>query len=650
MSLMGVGLGSIYLSNYVRFGRSPAAYPMAVTATNVCGALLIGLLLDALAGYHLRSLFAALKRQRLGQPLQPGEAEAEAVRAMRFPERAALLLMGLSVLLIIGHRAISNRGALLEMLLAPGVRSNLLVSMVSDLARTLLLALLLFTISRQVLRPAVAAFRLRRVPGEHRLPIGLRLAGVVLATGVFITTQFASVSGGIPTGRVLWIYLPPLLLTAVVAYLIAIDIGSDLDAIGGRLRLLAQGVRPALFDRFAVTERDEVGDLVAAINALQDRVEREFQEVERDMEAARSVQMGLLPRTWRLPPGWQLTARLHPAREVGGDFYDVIDLGGGRLGLAVGDAAGKGLPAALLMASTVSLLRTHATLHDRPGSVLAAVNRLLCASLPPMAFVTTAYAIVDTVRGEVCVASAGHLPPVIGGREMAVLPALPLGVEPDSQFEEQVWPLGPGEPLLIYSDGLIEGSDFPGSVRAPGWMEALTDPLQTAETVVRRLMEPLRTRIEQGTLQDDVTALMLIPPAQLSLELPSRDGAELEAAEAAGRFARAHGPAGRADDVATAVGEACLNAVTHGNGLEAELPVQIHLTAGPTWLEAVVADGGGLFSLEHSPPDLAAQMAGDGPIRGWGLHLVRALADEVTVEPLAAGKQVRMRFGGESHV
>lgn len=647
LSLMAVGLGWIGLSNYVRLGKTPASYPLAIQVTNLLGALLIGLLLDGLAGYHLRSLFAALKRQQRGEQLQPGEAETEAIKAMRFPERAAVLLLGVAAGMILLHRAVSYRTELLEMLLVPEQRTNLLTSMVRDLVLSLLLALLLFTFSRRVLRPAVAAMGLRKVPDEPRLPIGVRLAAVVVVMGIFNIAQFMSAPAGVPTQRLIWIYLTPVLLTATVGYLIATDIGTDLEAIAGRLRMLAAGVRPALFRRFSVTERDEVGDLVAAINSLQDRVEREFREVERDMETAHSIQMGMLPRAWRLPPGWQLSAALHPAREVGGDFFDVIDLGEGRYGLAVGDAAGKGLPAALLMASAVSLLRSHAPLHERPGAVLAAVNRLLCTSLPPMAFVTAAYVIVDTVKREVCAASAGHLPPVISGQEMAVLPALPLGVEEGTAYTEQVWPLAPGEPLVVYSDGLVEGCDYPGGARKPEWA---CGPGQPAEALIGRLMAPLDDRLKQGALEDDVTVLVLIPPAELSFELPSRDGAELEAAELAGRFAREHGPASRAEAVATAVGEVCLNAITHGNGLRAEVPVQIQLTAGPAWLEAVVKDSGRPFALPEAPPDLAAQMAGDGPISGWGLHLVRSFADETLVEPLAAGKQIRMRFGGGADV
>lgn len=643
VGLTAGGVAWIHLMNYVVFGRTPDAGRIEVKVVLWGGAILVGLLLDGLAALYLRPLFAALARQA-----DRAEVTAAALRAIRFPERASAFLLTISVGLILVHRAVFYGENL-----AAAWAAGLLYSMMRDLLLALLLSLLLFTISRRVLRPAIASLGMRALPDDQRFPISLRLVLIVLALGVFNITQFIAVPRELAVPNLLAAYLPPVLLSAGVAYLIATDIGTDLLAVADRLRMLAAGVRPALFDRFAVTDQDEVGELVGSINLMQDRVEREIREMERDLEAARSIQMGMLPRQVQLPPGWQLTARLHPAKEVGGDFYDLIDLGEGRFGLALGDAASKGLPAALLMASTVSLIRSHAPLHDRPAAVLTAVNRLLCSSLPPMAFVTVVYAILDTVRGEIHVASAGHLPPIIGGEEMEVIPSLPLGVEPDLTFTEQVWPLAPGASLLLYSDGLIEGGDADGMAAFERVRGLLREPVARSERLAAELMAPLQPLVASGRLGDDVTLLLLVPPVTWALEVPSREGAELEVAALAGRFAREHGHAERAEDVATAVGEACLNAITHGHGLEGERPVQIWFRADPDALEVVVRDSGPPFAPPTQPPDLAAQMAGEGPIRGWGFHLIRALADEVSVEavdPGDGGKQLRMRFGGSASV
>lgn len=650
LALMGTGVAWIFLMNYVRLGRTPASYPLRVNLVLLGGAVLTGLLLDTLAGRHLRPFFAAVARLQRGGAPQPGDTDVVS-RAIRFPERAALLLLGVSILLTGLHRAVSYRGHLLEILRSPELSTNLYSSVARDLMLTLLLALLLFTLSRRVLREGVEIFGLREPPNQRRFPVGLRLAMLVLLTGLFNVALLLSAPETIPGHRLLWIYVPPALLTAVVTYLVATDIGADLEAIAARLRILARGVRPSLYHRFAVTERDEVGELVASINVLQDRVEQELREFERDMEAARSIQQGMLPRILRLPEGWQVAARLHPARDVGGDFYDLIDLGNGKYGIALGDAASKGLPAALLTASAVSLLRSHAHLHDDPGAVLGAVNRLLCTSVPPMAFVTAIYAVVDTAKREIRMASAGHLPPFLAHKELLPLPALPLGVDAETTYAQQVLPLAPGEPLLLYSDGLIEGGSRPAEEAWTWLADVLRKPHSDPDRLLDLLMAPLRSRVEQAKLQDDVTLLVLIPPpAELVFELPSQDGAELDAARRAIRFAQDHGLAHVADDIGTAVCEACLNAIAHGNRFDATLPVRVRLTAGSGWLEATVSDAGSLFVPPAGPPDLAAQMRSNEPIGGWGWHLIRSMADLVEIEPLQSGKQLRMRFGGDAHV
>lgn len=238
--------------------------------------------------------------------------------------------LGVVVPMILLHRAVLYGSSLPALWHQDAFRLQLLSSVTRDLLLALALTLLLFTFSRRVLKPAVAAFGLREIPDEQRFPIGVRLALLILVPGVFNISGFLSLPAGLPPGRLPWVYLPPVAMTALIGYLVMTDIAADLEAIAGRLRMLAAGVRPDLFHRFAVTGRDEVGELVAAINALQHRVEREFR----------------------------------------------------------------------------------ATRHDRPGPVLAAVNRLLWTSVPPMAFVTVVYAVVDTARRTVTVASGGeaHVP------------------------------------------------------------------------------------------------------------------------------------------------------------------------------------------------------------------------------------------------
>lgn len=667
LALMAIGILWVDLMNYVRLGNAwQNSVHQGISALVYWGgAAALGLLLDLLAGLRLRRFFAALARVEAGEALPPATAHPAVRTAIRFPAEASLFLLVMSVFLSFLFHFADLGPAFLPTLADPATRGELLNTILRHIVVALFLAILLFTFSQRFLQRGVASFALRDVPDPRRIPLGARVGLIVFGLAVTYTSIYATLPANVPSGRMLFFYLPLALLTGVVGYLVAADTGRDLNAIAGRLRVLAGRVRPDLFHRLPVTGQDEVTELLAAINALQDRVEAEFRAIERDLQAARSIQTELLPRTWQAPPGWDLAVRLLPAQAVGGDFYDLIPLPGGRLGIAVGDAAGKGLPAALLMASTISLLRSHAPLHASPAAVLAAVNRLLCGSLPPMTFVTAAYGILDPERRQITLASAGHLPPLVDGREAEPLSALPLGVEPEARYAERTYDLAPGSSFVLYSDGLPEAAGADGALFGTAGLAAAlaatgerlseggaSGPATGAAGQVERLLAAVAAHAAGRPLADDIVVLSLVAPRCLRLEVPSQHGAELEAARAAAEFAHAHGPAGRAEDVETAVGEACLNALIHGNGLRPELPVVLELTAGPDWLEATVADQGPPFTPPEDVPSLAEQMAGDGPFHGFGLQLIRSTADEMRIEALPRGKQVRLRFtaGGGSSV
>lgn len=186
---------------------------------------------------------------------------------------------------------------------------------------------------------------------------------------------------------------------------------------------------------------------------------REHERIEQELRTARTIQQSLLPARLPGPPGWQLAAYYRPAREVGGDFYDVLPLKDEHLGIIIGDVSGKGIPAALLMSSTLSLLRAAAQVAASPGEVLARVNELLCADMPPGTFVTCFYAILDLSSGQLHYANAGHDLPYCRSGE-AVLECfatgMPLGLLPGMHYEERETLIPAGAHILFYSDGLVE--------------------------------------------------------------------------------------------------------------------------------------------------------------------------------------------------
>src|SRR5918999_1335390 len=147
---------------------------------------------------------------------------------------------------------------------------------------------------------------------------------------------------------------------------------------------------------------------VAQLVRQQQREAQERERIEQELRVARLIQQTLLPKTLPELPGYDVAAYYQPAREVGGDFYDFLDLEDGRMGFVVGDVTDKGVPAALVMATTRTMLRAAAQRLDTPGEVLKRVNDVLVQEIPPNMFVTGLYAILEPENGRLVYANAGH--------------------------------------------------------------------------------------------------------------------------------------------------------------------------------------------------------------------------------------------------
>jgi serine phosphatase RsbU (regulator of sigma subunit)/ketosteroid isomerase-like protein len=211
---------------------------------------------------------------------------------------------------------------------------------------------------------------------------------------------------------------------------------------------------------------EEMGAGTGLQEVLEQRLEQERRErerVEQELQVARSIQQASLPKEVPDLEGWEISPHYRPAREVGGDFYDFLELPNGHLGLLVGDATGKGVPAALVMASTRSMLRAVAQASDySPGEVLSRVNESLVTDIPPNMFVTCFYAILDLQSGRLVCANAGHDLPYLrrsGEAEELRTRGMPLGLMPGMSYEEGEISLREGESILFYSDGLVEAHD-----------------------------------------------------------------------------------------------------------------------------------------------------------------------------------------------
>jgi len=186
---------------------------------------------------------------------------------------------------------------------------------------------------------------------------------------------------------------------------------------------------------------------------------RQRERIEQELKIAQIIQQQFLPKSLPDLPSWHVAAFYRPARTVGGDFYDFITLPDGRVMFVVGDVTDKGIPAALVMASTHALLRDAAPRLISPGKVLGHVNDMLCADIPAHMFVTCLALVLDPVSGRVEFANAGHDVPYVrtqGGVQELRARGMPLGLMPGMDYEEMHFQFEPGDCALLHSDGLAE--------------------------------------------------------------------------------------------------------------------------------------------------------------------------------------------------
>jgi serine phosphatase RsbU (regulator of sigma subunit) len=248
------------------------------------------------------------------------------------------------------------------------------------------------------------------------------------------------------------------------------------------------------------------------LSALEQQM-RERERFEQELRVARRIQQASLPKEVPTLEDWQISPFYQPAREVGGDFYDFHLLSEGKLGLAVGDATGKGVPAALVMSTTCGMLRAVAQGSESPGEVLLRVNEALSTRIPASMFVTCFYGVLDPKSGIFAYANAGHDVPYVrrgGACEELRARGMPLGLMPGMSYEERDIVLDSGEAALFYSDGLVEAHDPNGEMFGFPRLRELVAEHGEQRLLGDFLLEELYSFVGEGWEQgDDVTLLTL---------------------------------------------------------------------------------------------------------------------------------------------
>ncbi len=240
---------------------------------------------------------------------------------------------------------------------------------------------------------------------------------------------------------------------------------------------------------------------------------RDRERIEQELKVAQLIQQQFLPKSVPDLPSWHVAAFYRPARTVGGDFYDFISLPDGRLMIVIGDVTDKGVPAALVMASTHALLRGAAPRLISPGQVLAHVNDLLCVDIPAHMFVTCLALVLDPVTGLLEFANAGHDVPYVGTADgVAELRArgMPLGLMPGMEYEEKTFQMRPGDSVLLHSDGLAEAHSADREMFGFPRVSALVGRGAAGEALIDACLAELAAFTGPGHEQeDDITLVTL---------------------------------------------------------------------------------------------------------------------------------------------
>jgi anti-sigma regulatory factor (Ser/Thr protein kinase) len=300
------------------------------------------------------------------------------------------------------------------------------------------------------------------------------------------------------------------------------------------------------------------------------------------------------------------------------------------------------------------LLRAEATRLVEPAKVLERVNDLLVPDMPPKMFVTCLYAVLDPESGTIQFANAGHNVPYVN-RDTGVgelrARGMPLGLLEGMAYEEKETVMEPGENLLLHSDGFAEAHNPDGEMFGFPRLMKLTESKATGERMIDEVLQELdRFTGPDWEQEDDITLVSLqrtTRPAMVSskrseveahgmlieFNLPSEPGNERLVMDRVEDFVS---PIGLAPDklekLKTAVSEAAMNAIEHGNEGRAELPVSVRLHTTPEKISVAITDQGGNKRIpEANTPDLEAKLTGEQTPRGWGLFLIKNMVDEMHV-------------------
>jgi phosphoserine phosphatase RsbU/P len=243
---------------------------------------------------------------------------------------------------------------------------------------------------------------------------------------------------------------------------------------------------------------------------LHDMAVRE-EAMRRELAVAHEVQRGFLPSESPQLPDYDFFEFYEPASDLGGDYYDYVNLPGGRLAVVLGDVSGKGISASLLMAKLSAEARFCLVSEATPAGAIGRLNRIFCGSGWEDRFVTLVLAVLDPAENTVTLVNAGHLPPILRHPKRGVemlgeeISNLPLGVDHDTCYEQAIYPLGPGDSLTLYTDGITEAMNATGELYGQDrLLKQLATVADGVNSLGRRLLDDVKKFVGNRSQSDDM--------------------------------------------------------------------------------------------------------------------------------------------------
>ncbi len=370
--------------------------------------------------------------------------------------------------------------------------------------------------------------------------------------------------------------------------------------------------------------------------------------MESELNIGRDIQMSMLPMEFPAFPNraeFDVHATLHPAREVGGDFYDFFLIDEDRICFGVGDVSGKGVPSALFMAMTKTLIKSRASNDGSPASILTHVNDEMAANNESAMFVTIWLGILDLVSGRVVYCNAGHNPPYLrrahGSLErLADRHGPVVGAMEGMVYGESELDLGPGDAFLLYTDGVTEAMDPDRNLYEESRLVKSLEPQDdgTPEELVRVTVDGVWEFQLDAEQADDITVLALewfgSPEGDqrrsFAMALHTEVSEIARAVAAFEEFASEYELSSTVRRTVNVVLDELLsNAIAYGFEDNEGGHIEIEVELKPDRLAITIADDGKPFNPFGAQAPNTSLSVEDRPIGGLGIHLVRQMMDEV---------------------